>query len=243
MRDFNGRRYWIVGASEGLGRALAHLLADAGAELILSARSSDRLHALAAELPGQPRVVPVDVAEAASLRSAASQLGPIDGVVQMTGVYWPMPAAQWDPDLIEKMCDINFTGTARILGAVLPAMLARGAGHIVLTGSLSAYRGLPGSVGYGASKAGIMVMAESLHADLRGTGLEVQLANPGFIRTRLTDKNDFRMPFLMEPDAAAHRIFDQMRRGGFKRSFPAPFSWVFRAAQFLPDSLYFRLFS
>lgn len=243
MRDFNGKRYWIVGASEGLGRALARLLADAGADLILSARSSDRLHALAAELPGHPRVMPVDVADAASLRNAASQLGAIDGMVQMTGVYWPMPATQWDPDLVEKMCDVNFTGTARILGAVLPAMLARGEGHIVLTGSLSAFRGLPGSVGYGASKAGIMVMAESLHADLRGTGLEVQLANPGFIRTRLTDKNDFHMPFLMEPDAAARRIFDQMRRGGFKRSFPAPFSWLFRAAQFLPDSLYFRLFS
>ncbi|TDA83195.1 SDR family NAD(P)-dependent oxidoreductase, partial [Halomonas marinisediminis] len=87
---------------------------------------------------------------------------------------------------VEAMCDINFTGAARCVGAVLPGMVARDAGHIVLTGSLSGFRGLPGASGYGPSKAGVMAMAEAMHCDLRKTGVDVQVANPGFIRTRLT---------------------------------------------------------
>jgi short-subunit dehydrogenase len=81
-----------------------------------------------------------------------------------------------------------------------------------------------------------------MHCDLRSTGVRVQLANPGFIRTRLTDKNDFKMPQIMEPEAAAEIMFTHMDRGGFSRSFPTPFQWVFRLSQFLPDAIYFRLF-
>ena len=138
--------------------------------------------------------------------------------------------------------DVNFTGAARVLGTVVPGFVARNRGHVVLTGSLAGFRGLPGSIGYGSSKAGLMHLAESMHADLRGTGVEVQLANPGFIRTRLTDKNEFHMPFLMEPDQAAAEMFTLMSGNRFKRSFPWAFSLVFRGAQFLPDALYYRLF-
>ena len=141
------------------------------------------------------------------------------------------------------MCDVNFTGCARVLGAVLPGMVARGTGHLVITGSLAGFRGLPGALGYGASKAGVMALAESLYADLRGTGVKVQLANPGFIRTRLTDKNDFSMPFLMEPDQAARAMLSHMRTSRFKTSFPTVFSWLFRLSQFLPDWAYYPLFA
>ena len=101
------------------------------------------------------------------------------------------------------MANVNFTGCIRAVGAALPQMVAKNRGHVVITGSLSGFRGLPGAIGYAASKAGTMVLAESLYADLRKTGVTVQLANPGFIRTRLTAKNDFTMPFIMEPEAAA----------------------------------------
>ena len=141
------------------------------------------------------------------------------------------------------MCNVNFTGCARVVGAVLPGMVARGTGHVVITGSLSGFRGLPGSVGYSASKAGVMSLAECLYADLRGSGIKVQLANPGFIRTRLTAKNDFAMPFLMEPDEAASAMFTHMNSDRFKCSFPTLFSWVFRLSQFLPDWAYYRLFA
>ncbi len=242
MRDWAGKRYWLVGASEGLGRALAEVMSRCGCELVLSARSRDRLEALAAELPGLSTVVPVDVTDMASVRAAAESAGEIDGVVFLSGVYWPFGAKDWDAERAVAMADVNFTGAVRVLGAVVPGMIARDAGHIVITGSLAGFRGLPGSIGYGSSKAGAMHLAESMRADLRRTGVTVQLANPGFIRTRLTDKNDFSMPFLMEPEAAARRMFEHMSSDRFAASFPTLFSLVFRGANLLPDALYYRLF-
>jgi len=243
MRDFRGKRYWLVGASEGLGRALAERLSAAGAEVILSARSADRLAEVAATLPGPSTVLPVDVADAASVRGAAAAAGQIDGVVFLAGLYWPMAAQDWNADQVETMCDVNFTGCARVVGAALPAMVARGTGHVVITGSLSGFRGLPGAIGYGASKAGVMALAECMQADLRGSGIVVQVANPGFIRTRLTDKNTFSMPFLMEPAEAADHMFRHMQTDRFKVSFPTVFSWLFRLSQFLPDWAYYRIFA
>lgn len=242
MRDWTGRRYWLVGASEGLGRALAERMSRAGVELVLSARNAERLEALAESLPGKAMALPCDIADDASVAAAGASLGEVDGVVFLAGLYWPQAAQDWTPDEVVAMCDVNFTGAARVLGQVMPGFIARDAGHVVLTGSLSGFRGLPGAIGYAASKAGVMALAESMQADLRRTGVEVQLANPGFIRTRLTDKNDFHMPFLMEPDGAALEMFEFMTRGGFKRSFPTVFSLLFRGSQFLPDWAYYRIF-
>jgi short-subunit dehydrogenase len=136
---------------------------------------------------------------------------------------------------------VNFTGLLRVLGQVVPGMVARDRGHIVITSSLTAYRGLPGSIGYTASKAATLSLAECIYADLRKTSVQVQVINPGFIKTRLTDKNDFKMPFLMEPEKAAQLVFEHMSGDRFKRDFPLGFSLLFRAAQFLPDWAYYRL--
>ncbi|HMS96338.1 MAG TPA: SDR family NAD(P)-dependent oxidoreductase [Tabrizicola sp.] len=242
MRDFKGKRYWLMGASEGLGLALARLLSTAGAEVILSARSEATLKEAAASLPGPVTILPVDVGSAASVQAAAAQLPDLDGMVFLAGVYWPMRAQDWDAKAAEAMADINFTGCIRAVGAALPSMVAKNRGHIVITGSLSGFRGLPGAIGYAASKAGTMVLAESLHADLRQTGVAVQLVNPGFIRTRLTEKNDFAMPFIMDADKAAGIMFRHMGTNRFKISFPTVFSWLFRGGQFLPDWAYYRLF-
>jgi short-subunit dehydrogenase len=242
MREFRGKRYWLIGASEGLGLALARKLSAAGAELILSARSAETLATAVASLPGKATALPMDVGSSDSVTAAAAQLPQLDGMVFLAGVYWPMRAQDWDAKSAEAMADINFTGCIRAVGAALPAMVARNQGHIVITGSLSGFRGLPGAIGYAASKAGTMVLAESMYADLRKTGVTVQLANPGFIRTRLTAKNDFTMPFIMDPDAAAEIMFRHMQSGRFKISFPTVFSWLFRGSQFLPDWLYYAMF-
>ncbi len=242
MRDFKSKRYWLVGASEGLGRALALKLSQAGAEVILSARSTERLDALAAELPGPAQVVAMDIADRDSVAAAWGQLGQIDGMVFLAGVYWPQSAKAWNGPEVEAMFDINLTGAARVLAHVVPDFVARDAGHIVLTGSLSGFRGLPGAIGYAASKAGLYSLAESLDGDLKDTSVDVQLVNPGFIRTRLTDKNDFTMPFIMDPEPAAQIFFDHMQRGGFARHFPTLFSLVFRLSAFMPHALYRRLF-
>lgn len=242
MRQWKDKRYWVVGASEGLGRALAHSMSGAGAHLVLSARDAERLQALADNLPGPAEVVPCDVTDRISVHAAAETAGKLDGVVFLAGAYWPFGAGAWNAEQAEMMADINFTGAIRVLGAVMPGFSARGHGHVVLTGSLAGFRGLPGSIGYGASKAGLMHLAESMHADLRGSGIEVQLVNPGFIRTRLTDKNSFRMPFIMDPAQAAEIMFAHMNTRRFKCSFPFLFSLLFRGGQFLPDAVYYRLF-
>lgn len=243
MRDWTGKRYWIVGASEGLGRAVAMEVSKAGAEVIVSARNEERLEALAKDLPGQAVVVPVDIASRESVEEAAKAAGELDGVIFLAGVYWPMKTTEWRAEEAEAMADINFTGAVRVLGAVMPAFTAKNAGHVVLTGSLSGFRGLPGAIAYGASKAGVMSLAESMKADLRGTNIEVQLSNPGFIKTRLTEKNNFEMPFIMTAEAAAAEMMKQMSRSHFKSSFPFLFSLLFRGSQFLPDWAYYRLFS
>lgn len=243
MREWMGKRYWLVGASEGLGAALARDMSGAGAELVLSARSREPLEQLAAALPGPATVVPLDVSDDRSVADAAQAIGRIDGVVFLAGVYWPMPAQAIETAKAVAMADVNFTGALRVIGVALPDMIARDEGHVVITGSLSGFRGLPGSIGYSSSKAGLMHLAESLFADLHKTGVDVQLANPGFIRTRLTDKNDFDMPFLMEPEGAAAAMFAHMNSRRFKANFPRLFSLVFRVSQFLPDWLYYRLFA
>ncbi|MEP2919939.1 MAG: SDR family NAD(P)-dependent oxidoreductase [Sulfitobacter sp.] len=243
MTQWQGKKYWLVGASDGLGAALAHKLSRAGAEVIVSARSEDKLEALAASLPAKARVVPLDVTDAQSVAAAAKSVGEIDGVVYLAGAYWPFGAKDWNAEQAVAMIDVNLTGLMRVMGEVVPGFVARDAGHIVITSSLTGFRGLPGSIGYTASKAGTMSLAECMYADLRKTGVQVQVVNPGFIKTQLTDKNNFKMPFLMEPENAAREVFEHMNTDKFKKSFPFPFSLLFRSSQFLPDWLYYRLFS
>lgn len=241
--NLNGKRYWLVGAGDGLGRALAHDLSKAGVEVIVSSRSEDKLAALVDELPGKASYQTVDIADTDSVKAAAEAIGDIDGLVLLAGVYWPFSAKDWNPEQAVAMADINFTGFMRVLGQVVPKFVERDEGHILLTSSLTGFRGLPGSIGYTASKAATMSLAECMYADLRKTGVRVQVANPGFIKTQLTEKNDFKMPFIMEPEDAAREMFEFMLTDNFKKSFPTAFSLVFRGSQFLPDWLYYRIFS
>lgn len=241
MPDLNGRRFWLVGGSEGLGRALAHALDREGARLVVSARSEGRIESLAAELTNAV-AVPVDVTDPASIKVALAEAGEIDGLIFSAGAYDPVNATDWKPEAVRTMAEVNFLGGLNVIGAVLPGMVARNQGQIALIGSLSGFRGLPGAIGYGASKAGLMHLAENLKIDLRGTGILVQRMNPGFIRTRLTEKNQFNMPQIMEPDDAAARVVAAMKSGRFSTSFPVPFSWLFTLGQHLPLGLFHRIF-
>ena len=242
MTQWQGKRYWLVGASDGLGAALALRLSRAGAEVVLSARSEGKLNDLANSLPGKAEVVTLDVSDNDSVVEAAKAVGQVDGVVYLAGVYWPFGAKDWNAEQANAMADINFTGLMRVMGQVVPDMVARDTGHIVITSSLTGFRGLPGSIGYTASKAATMSLAECMYADLHKTGVQVQVVNPGFIKTQLTEKNDFKMPFLMTPEEASQEVFEHMNTDKFKKSFPFAFSLVFRGSQFLPDWLYYRIF-
>jgi short-subunit dehydrogenase len=142
-----------------------------------------------------------------------------------------------------KVSEVNFTGALRSLGHVVPQMADRGSGHIVLIGSLAGFRGLPGAIGYSASKGALMQLAENLYMDLRGTGVKVQQINPGFIKTRLTEKNSFDMPFILSPEDAAARTLKAMKSRRFATSFPWPMAAFFRLGSVLPIRLFRRMLS
>ncbi|SMX44775.1 SDR family NAD(P)-dependent oxidoreductase [Actibacterium lipolyticum] len=237
---FDGKTYWIIGASEGLGRALAIALHKEGARLILSARTEKRLETLADELSGA-QVLPMDVTDQHSV-DAAANAADCDGLIYCTGTYDPMNAADWNPDKAAMMCETNFIGATRVLAHIAPQFAKRGTGHIVLIGSLSGYRGLPDAVGYSASKAALMHLGENLYADLRTKGVNITIASPGFIKTRLTDKNDFAMPQLMSPERAAANVLRAMKSKRLHTAFPRPFAWLFTWGRFLPAWLFYRLF-
>ena len=239
---FEGKTYWIVGASEGLGRALATQLDGLGARLILSARTENRLIGLA-EGMGEARVVPMDVTDSASVAHAVKEAGEVDGMIYSVGAYEPLTAQQWQPETVERICETNYMGAVRLLGHLAPEFARRDHGHLVLIGSLAGFTGLPGATGYGSSKAALMHMAENLYADLRKTNVRVQLVNPGFIKTRLTEKNNFHMPFIVTAEKAAELTIAAMRKDRFQTSFPTVFSWFFRAGRFLPKKLFLSLMS
>lgn len=239
MTSFAGQRYWLVGASEGLGREIARELSDAGAHLVLSARNADRLDALASEI-GNARGIALDVTDLASVRRAAACLGPIDGVIYNAGAYEPMRSAEWNTEAALNMSDVNYAGAVRVIGLTLPEFLKSGQGNITLIGSLSGYRGLPAAIGYGASKAALISLAETMRHDLKDSGVVVRIVNPGFIETRLTRKNSFRMPMLMSPEKAAKHVVRAMRSRRFRTDFPAPFSWVLKSLAYLPDIFVYR---
>jgi short-subunit dehydrogenase len=239
MTDFAGKTYWLIGASEGLGRTLARKLSAEGARLILSARNSERLESLRSEL-SDAHVITLDVTDTDAVRRAAAAAGDVHGVIYNVGSYEPMRATEWDQTLALKMCDINFIGAMRVLGEVVPRFVERGQGDITLIGSLAGYHGLPAAIGYGASKAALVSLAETLRFDLKDTGVVVRLINPGFIKTRLTAKNNFRMPMLMTPEAAGEKVLKAMRNRRFRTDFPVPFSWAIRSLMFLPDWLMYR---
>lgn len=238
--SFEGQTWWIIGASEGLGRALATALDREGARLILSARNPDRLTELAGELRDAVPL-PMDVTDARSVTAAAEAAKDADAVLYCAGLYDPMTVQDWEPEAAEEICEVNFMGVMRVLGRVAPRMAQRRRGHIALIGSLAGYTGLPGAIGYGASKAAVMHLGENLHRDLRDTDVKVQVINPGFIKTRLTAKNDFTMPMIQSPEDAAACCMKALRSNRFQSAFPAPFSWVFRIAAYLPRKLVTRL--
>lgn len=232
-------KVWLIGASEGIGRALAKELADSN-ELIISARNQDRLDELVNSHPIK-QAVAVDVTQQQSIKQAYAKIGAIDMLIYSAGYYQPMSATDINISDVEKMIEVNLTGALRVISTVLPSMIQRKQGKIVLIGSIAAYRGLPNAIGYGASKAGILHLGENLFVDLKKHGIDVQVISPGFVKTRLTDLNTFHMPSIMTPEQAAKHIHQRIKSGRFESRFPFLFANFLRMLSYLPYRLYFKM--
>jgi NAD(P)-dependent dehydrogenase (short-subunit alcohol dehydrogenase family) len=241
------KRVWITGASSGIGRALALHLAKDGAQVAVSARRREELESLAAEVPGRIAAFPVDVADESAMketaRAIATALGPLDLAVFNAGTHAPVAVESFDPAPFRKLMAINYMGAVNGIAAVLPNFLARGAGHIAVVSSVAGYRGLPQAAAYGPSKAALINLCEALKPDLDRRGIKISLVNPGFVRTPLTDRNEFPMPFLIEADDAARRIAKGLKAGKFEITFPRRFTFMLKLGRMLPYALYFRLVS
>nr|WP_111299483.1 SDR family NAD(P)-dependent oxidoreductase [Paracoccus saliphilus] len=234
-------RIWIIGASEGIGRALAVACAARGAHLILSARSRPQLEALAAELaPARVEVQPLDVADRAGLDRAAQYIrtgGPVDRVLHLAALYDPGRIADLDPARAARIVAVNLTGSFN-LAQVGPTVLRPG-GQLALTGSVAGYVGLPQGQIYSATKAGVINLAESLRAERRD--LDIRLICPGFVETRLTAMNDFPMPAIITPEQAAVAILKGLDARGFEIHFPHRLTRSLKLIRALPYALSMRL--
>lgn len=239
---------FLTGASSGIGRALAPLLAAEGHAVVLASRRVSLLEDLAGEIRaagGRALAVECDVADFSSVQAAVSrcedELGPVDRLIANAGMGRPTPAQNFRSSDFEVAFATNFMGLVYCVEAVLPAMLRRGGGHIVGVSSPAAWRGMPGSGAYSSSKAAMSNLLESLRIELLPHGVAVTTIEPGFVRTDMTAQNEFAMPFLLEPDDAARRIHRAIVHRRRVYAFPWQIKLLMKAGNLLPLAIYDRV--
>ena len=241
ITDWQGQSVWLVGASSGIGQATAHALHLAGARVFVSARNADALLAFTASHPGAT-AIPLDVTDHQAVTEAARTVlasGPLDLMLFCAGYYQALRATDFSLDEMLRHNQVNYVGAVQVLGAVLPGMLARRAGHVSLISSVAGYRGLPQSLAYGPTKAALINLAETLYVDLQDHHIGVSLVCPGFVDTPLTAHNEFTMPGLIQPEQAALAILKGWGQGQFEIHFPKRFTLWMKVLALLPARLYF----
>jgi short-subunit dehydrogenase len=238
----------ITGASSGIGRALAKDVAAKGAKVGLVARRADALRKLQTEIEangGQSFSAPGDVRDAESMREVTKriteQLGPIDVLVANAGVGTSTDGSEVSGEEVASVISVNVIGAANSVAAVLPQMVARGQGQLVAISSLAAYRGLPKSAAYCASKAAVSAFFESLRLDLKPRGIDVTIIHPGFIKTPLTAGRDAQMPYLMELDSAVKKIVSAIEKRKKSYAFPWQLATIVRVGMIMPTWMYDRI--
>jgi short-subunit dehydrogenase len=250
--DWSGKFVLITGASSGIGRALAFELARRGAKLGLVARRKELLQEVIGQIQAQNNgsegtntnilAAPADVQDGQSMRAAAEQVistfGRIDVLIANAGIGGTNSGADLDAAKLAEVINVNVIGAANSVAAVLPEMAARGSGHLVAISSLAAYRGLPKSAAYCASKAAVSAMFESLRLDVGPRGIDVTIIHPGFIKTPLTAGRQARLPYLLEVDEAAKKIVEAMEKRKKSYAFPWQLATVVRAGMLMPNFMY-----
>jgi len=237
---------WVTGAGKGIGRGLALRLAEQGWTVAASSRTEEDLARLKMDsASGRIHGFPLDVTDAAATARTTAmieeRLGPIDLTILNAGTHQPFAAESFTADKVRGLVETNLMGTVNCLAPLLERLIARRSGHVAVVTSLAGYRGLPTAAAYGATKAGLINMCEALRPDLEGHGVKLTLINPGFVKTPLTDKNDFPMPFLISVEKAVDHILEGLDKGAFEIAFPKGFAFLMKLLRILPDPLFFAL--
>ncbi|WP_157137744.1 SDR family NAD(P)-dependent oxidoreductase [Herbaspirillum lusitanum] len=245
VHDWTGKRIWLIGASSGIGAELARQALAAGARVALSARRAEVLEEVAGAHP-EAFIAPLDVLCHDAWRDQHARIveafGGVDLLIFCAARYRPERSWEVQEDEAEHTIRTNLASVYSALGAALPDMLARGSGGIALVASVAGYMGLPNASVYGPGKAALINLAEILYSDLRSKGINVYLINPGFVKTGLTEKNDFAMPAMQTPAAAAVEIWKGIAEGRFEIHFPRRFTRILKLIQMLPYRWRFALF-
>ncbi len=230
--NWKERKAWVIGASSGIGEALANELAAKGCQVVRSARSGGDIL--------------IDIADDASVEKAAqeylSKHGDFDFVIVMAGYWQRMTAKRFDLEICKTHTNTNLVGLARCAAAILPKMIAKDAGTFVGVSSVAGYRGMPGSSGYGPSKAAQINFLESLRTDLVKTKVFVQTVSPGFVKTPMTDVNTFPMPFIISAEKAGEIIVKGLEKRKPEIVFPLPMAIMMKIAQVVPQRIWPKLF-
>jgi len=239
-----GTTFWITGASGGIGAELARELQRRGGRIAISARRREALDEVA---QGRMYVEPVDITDRDAVHTAVesvrAELGSIDVAVLNAGAWQQVSVDKFDAAAFRTQFNTNLMGTVHCIEALLPTMLADKRGVITGMASVAGYRGLPGSEAYGSSKAALINLLESLRGSLGPRGIRVQTISPGFVRTDLTARNKFPMPFLIDADQAARAIADGIAAEKTEIVFPLPMMLMMKAARLVPNALWPKLFA
>jgi short-subunit dehydrogenase len=250
MTSLKAGRLWITGAGKGIGRAVAWEYASHGWDVAASARTKSDLDALtqeaaAAKLPGRIIGYVADVTDLDVIQQTFAaierDLGTVDQVILNAGTHIPNSVAAFDVTPFRTLIEINVLGVVNGIAAVLPSFTARRAGRIGVVSSVAGYGGLPLASAYGASKAALINMCESLKPELDAAGVGLSIINPGFVRTPLTSRTTFKKPFMIEADEAARHIYRGMATRKFEIAFPRVFVFMLKVLNMLPYGIYFRV--
>ncbi len=243
MESLKKKNIWIIGASSGIGAALAKKLSQNGATVILSARSEEKLEELSQEIEGKSYVFPLDITNHDELCKITKKIkhdhGHIDSAVLLAGMYEPSLVSKIKIEDARKIVDVNIMGAFNFINCILPILKYQKYGQIILTGSVAGYRGLPKGQPYSSTKAAIANLAESLRTE--ESEIDIRLLSPGFVETPMTEKNDFEMPMVISPEEAADSIYKGMIANDFEIHFPKKFTFIMKFIHIMPNWLYIIL--
>ncbi len=244
IRDWSKQRVWIIGASTGIGKALADALLAKGARVAVSARRVEVLEDAFGKQANALRL-PLDITDnkamATALDSIHQSWGGLDLGIIMAGTYRAMRAWDLNDEAIRDMMQTNVYGAMNASALLSKYFLKQRTGHVSIVSSVAGYRGLPKALVYGPSKAAMINFAETLYMDLSEKGIGVSVVNPGFVKTPLTAGNDFKMPHLIEPEEAATSMIKGYEAGDFEIDFPKAFTRQLKFLRLLPYGMYFKL--